>query len=153
MAPGIHMPSSFVERCPSLSASYKSKAEFSGDNRKRMFQDLTHLQQQNQQQAQMLQSSTSIRSSNTAILGHSLQTKKASNVAFHNGAAECIFNLPSAVEATNTNTVEQEPPVPGGIIRVPCRARGMPKDHIFKVSYICCVLRWVEFASSFQHST
>jgi hypothetical protein len=144
MAAEMLMPSSFVEQRPSAASSENNMNN-------RMLEDLLRLlQQQNTQ----LQPFASV--SFSSILRDSLETiKRDSTIALHNRAANSIFN---AGEATNTNAIEQcqEPATAsGGILRVPCRARGMPKDHaIFKVSYLWCssVLRWVYFASSFQHS-
>ena len=116
----------------------------------RMLQDMSRLEHQSQEQAQILQlpSAARLLSSRTALIGDSLHTmRKQSNVkgALHSEAAKSICNHPSAVllHATNTDPIEQEHwEAPGGIICVPCRARGMPKDHVFKVSYnkyVLCV--------------
>jgi hypothetical protein len=164
MASEISMPSSFVEQRPSavIAAKYKAASlpASSDENMNRMLQDLIRLQQQNRQLLQsppahhlqpLLSASISSKNNAASMLRDILQTKKQSNanvnanVAFHNdGAAkQSMFNRPSIVEATHTNAIEQEPaaaPAPDSFLRVPCRARGMPKDHVFKVSYICGVL-------------
>jgi hypothetical protein len=123
-------PSSFVEHRPSAAAP---KAASSDGNMNRMLlqEDLIRLLRQ-QQNAQ-LQPFASV--SISSMLGDSLETnRRESNVALHNRATNPIF---SAGEATNTNVIEQKPAASGGILSVPCRARGMPKDHaVFKVSYV-----------------
>jgi phosphoenolpyruvate-protein kinase (PTS system EI component) len=152
-APDIHMPSSFMEQCSSLSAASKSKAPSSlpedDTTMNRMHQYLiVRLQQQRQEQrARFLQMPTQLLSSQSSLLGDSsLQTKKQSNVdgALHSNEAaanKTIFNRPSAVKAINTDAIEQEQQEAapcrtiGKTICVPCRARGMPKDHVFKVRY------------------
>lgn len=91
------------------------------------------LQQQNAQ----LQPFASI--SISSMLRDSLETiKRESNIALHDRADNSIFG---AREAATTKAIEcQELAASGGILRVPCRARGMPKDHaIFEVSYLCCM--------------
>jgi hypothetical protein len=131
----ILMPPIFVEQRPSAAAP---KAASADDNMNRMLQeqDLIRLLQQ---QNAPLQPFASV--SIASMLGDTLQTKKReSNVALHNRAANSIFSAPG--EATNTSSIDKEPAASGtgGILCVPCRARGMPKGHVFKVSYRLHVL-------------